>query len=209
MSQPQRARPDSFEGTPAEALMVRFAAGDDAAFTPLFEWLTPGIRAFFLQSFLETMVADSLLPTMFRELHRGRDAYRPDTPLKVWVFGVAARVRQGELRRRYRLAATASEADIEKAETDASRALPQDRPARRPQPTSRLEAARSALSRLPESQRVVVYLQRHEELTVEQIAQALGATEELVRGRALAAYERLRRELHAFLRHEQDDSDDS
>jgi RNA polymerase sigma factor (sigma-70 family) len=64
---------------------------------------------------------------------------------------------------------------------------------------SRADAVRAAIQRLPESQRVVVHLHRYEELTFEQIAEALGTTPGAVRVRASRAYERLRGELRPHL----------
>ena len=43
------------------------------------------------------------MQTTFLKLHRARDSYCADRPLKPWLFTIAASVRRDELRRRYRL----------------------------------------------------------------------------------------------------------
>ena len=54
---------------------------------------------------------------------------------------------------------------------------------------------RAALAALPESQRVVIHLQRFEAMTFLQIAGVLGTSEVAARGRAFRAYAQLRKQL--------------
>jgi RNA polymerase sigma-70 factor (ECF subfamily) len=186
------------ETTTEERLMARYAAGDQVAFMRLFALLAPRIRAFFLRSFSDDVsVAEDLTQTTFLKLHRARASYRPDLPLKSWVFTIAAGVRRDELRRRYRLPPHVSEAELEQAE--ARWGLEPHSSQQQIDEASRSDAVRAAMKHLPESQRVVVHLHRYEELTFEQIAQALGTTPGAVRVRASRAYERLREELRPFL----------
>ena len=62
-----------------------------------------------------------------------------------------------------------------------------------------IEAVRAAVNALPESQRAVLHLHLHEELTFEEIAEVLGTSPGAVRVRASRAYERLRKSLRGFL----------
>ena len=178
-----------------ERLMARYAAGDDVAFGQLFALLAPQLRAFFLRSFVDPAVADDLTQSTFLRLHRGRASYRPDLPLKPWVFTMAACERRDELRRRYRLPAHAGEVELEQAEPTSPERPPNDGP----YSGYEIEAVKEALKHLPESQRVVLHLHLHDELTYEQIAQVLGTTPGAVRVRASRAYERLRAELKSYL----------
>ena len=177
--------------------MARYAAGDQVAFMRLFALLAPRIRAFFLRSFSDdASVAEDLTQTTFLKLHRARASYRPDLPLKSWVFTIAAGVRRDELRRRYRLPPHVSEAELEQAE---ARLSEEPASSQRIDEASRNDAVRNAMKHLPESQRVVVHLHRYEELTFEQIGVVLGTTSGSVRVRASRAYERLREELRAHI----------
>lgn len=183
--------------TTEEGLMSRYAAGDDIACRQLFALLTPQIRAFFLRSFMDPVLADDLMQTTFLKLHRARASYRPELPLKPWVFTIAACVRRDELRRRYRLPPHVSEVEIEQAE---SRRASNVTAMWEPDGEDDVDAARAAIARLPESQRAVLHLHCHEELTFEQIAEVLGTTPGAVRVRASRAYERLRKELRPHLK---------
>ena len=175
--------------------MARYAAGDDGAFHGLFALLAPRIRAFFLRSFSDSTVADDLMQTTFLKLHSARTTYRPELPLKPWLFTIAASVRRDELRRRYRLPPQVSDSEIEESESGAAVAPAEPQYGDSP----RADVVRAAIMRLPESQRVVLHLHCYEEMTFDQIAAALGTTPAAVRVRASRAYERLRVVLRVHL----------
>ncbi len=182
------------KGTPEEALMAAYVAGDREAFGRLFAGLGPAVHGFFLRSFRNEAVADDLLQTTFLKLHRARAAYRPELPLRPWLFTIAARVRADELRRRYGLPENAGEEELEKA--DEARAAEQAGAAEEGEARAdRAAVVRRALEGLPESQRVVVHLHRYEGMTFPEIAKALGTSEGAVKLRAFRAYEKLREEL--------------
>jgi RNA polymerase sigma factor (sigma-70 family) len=176
--------------TTEDTLMARYVAGDVAAFRRLFELIAPRVHGFFLRSFADACVADDLTQNTFLKLHRARGSYRPDLPLKPWVFTIAASVRRDELRRLYRLPPHVGEGEIERAEVAAG-ALVASESTTAPNG----DEVRDAIGRLPESQRVVLHLHTYEELTFQEIADILGTTPGAVRVRASRAYERLREEL--------------
>jgi RNA polymerase sigma factor (sigma-70 family) len=178
--------------TTEEKLMAQYAAGDEVAFRDLFALLAPKLRAFFFRSFVDVALAEDLTQTTFLKLHRARASYCPELPLKPWLFTIAAGVRRDELRRLYRLPPHVGEAELEQAEPQASE---EAGPFRAADASNEVEAIRAAVNRLPESQRAVLHLHCHEELTFEQIAQVLGTTPGAVRVRASRAYERLRQGL--------------
>lgn len=170
-----------------EELMRRYLAGDRAAFAALYGVLAPRVHGFFLRSFGATDVADDLLQTTFLKLHRARDTFRPGARVRPWVFGIAARVRADELRRRYRLPRSTTD--------DALDDLRYSVPPPRPEASEIAARVQEAVGRLPEGQRVVVLLHRFEGMTFGEIGEALGAAEGAVRIRAFRAYAALRRAL--------------
>ncbi len=182
--------------TTEERLMAQYVGGDEVAFRQLFVLLAPKLRAFFLRSFIDPALAEDLMQTTFLKLHRAREAYCPDRPLKPWLFTIAAGVRRDELRRRYRLPPHVGEVELEQAEAQ----RPDDRtPPLESNAKNEIEAVRAAINGLPESQRAVLHLHLHEELTFEEIAEVLGTSPGAVRVRASRAYERLRKSLRGLL----------
>jgi RNA polymerase sigma-70 factor, ECF subfamily len=192
---PETARAAVTAATPSrkekseESLMAAYARGDKEAFTELFERLAPRVHAFFMRSFRSRALADDLMQTTFLKIHRARESYHPEEPLRPWVFTIAARIRIDELRKRYRLPEDASEDAIEKLETAQT---PAPSPLERLEDATRDSTVRQALDRLPETQRVVIHLHRFEGLSFAEIGRLLGASEGAVRVRAFRGYESLR-----------------
>ena len=179
--------------------MRAYVAGNRDAFARLFDRLAPSLHAFFVRSLRSSALAEDLVQTTFLKVHRARDRWRPDLPLRPWVFTIAARVRQDALRRAHGLAEVAGEEELAAADAagadesarDAELALFQ---------RSRAGRVREALDRLPESQRAVIHLHRYEGMAFAEIAGALGTTETAVKLRAFRGYERLRASLADLLR---------
>jgi RNA polymerase sigma-70 factor (ECF subfamily) len=187
----------TLDGASDESLMVAYARGDAQAFRLLFARLAPRIHAFFRRSFGDATAADDLLQATFLKIHTSRDRYRSEFPLRVWVFTIAARARLDELRRRYRLPAEAGEEQLERVANASS--IEWWPPMDASQGRELAGRVREAVDQLPETQRVVVHLNRFEGMTFAEIAQVLGSTEGAVKLRAFRAYETLRnllRECH-------------
>jgi RNA polymerase sigma-70 factor (ECF subfamily) len=177
-----------------ETLMAAYVAGDGRAFEQLFARLAPRLHRFFQRSFRSEATADDLLQTTFLKLHRARDTYKPDMRVAPWAFAIAARVRLDEFRKRKRLAEDGDEEALARAdearaaETHDEGGLDGDA----------ADAVRRAVDALPESQRVVIHLNRFEGMTFAEIARVLGTTEGAIKLRAFRAYGALRQSLAAL-----------
>ena len=176
-----------------EDLMRRYMAGDGRAFDALFGRYATRLHAFFARSFRSGSVANDLVHTTFLKLHAARASFDASMPVRPWLFGIAARVRIDELRRRYRDAERASDEDLSQM------TLPMDGGAERwPEANEEAERVRAAVDGLPEGQRTVVLLHRFEGLTFGEIAEVLSQaegtklTEVAVRVRAFRAFAALR-----------------
>lgn len=177
--------------------MARYLEGDRQAFEQLFARLAPRIYGIFMRSFGEPTVAEELVQTTFLNMHRSRATYRLGLPLRPWLFTIAVRVRRDELRRRYRLKEDCDEEALVRAEEAMAMS---DAGGEGERQRDRAARVREAIDRLPESQRIVVQLNRFEGLTFAQIAEILGTTALAVRARAFRAYETLRVELADLVR---------
>ena len=170
--------------------MNAYAAGNPAAFESLFARVAPRVHAFFVRSFGDVALADDLLQVTFMKLHRARADYRSGSPLRAWLFSIAAHVRLDELRRRRRLREDLDAERVERA-ADGEPGGPELASDR----ADVASAVRAAMDRLPEGQRVVVHLHRLEGLSFEDIARMLGVSEGAARQRAFRGYIALRKDL--------------
>jgi len=171
--------------------MAAYVAGDRRAFEHLFARLAPRLHRFFRRSFRAEATADDLLQVTFLKLHRARETYKPEMRVAPWAFAIAARVRLDEFRRRKRLAEDGDEEALARADearaAEAASEVPLD--------GDTADAVRRAVDALPESQRVVIHLNRFEGMTFGEIARVLGTTEGAVKLRAFRAYGALKKTL--------------
>jgi RNA polymerase sigma-70 factor (ECF subfamily) len=181
-----------------QQLMAAYVAGDQAAFGALFDALAPRLLAFFQRAVVDRAVAEDLLQVTFERVHAARKRYRVGSPVRPWLFTIAARVRIDELRRRYRLPPSADETELDRV----ADAEPVDQASQIDQHARDLRV-REAIDSLPASQRVVVHLHRFEGMTFGEIGAVLGVQEGAVRLRAFRAYDSLRTLLLPLVREEE------
>jgi RNA polymerase sigma factor (sigma-70 family) len=181
-----------------QSLMAAYASGDERAFEALFRALAPRLRSFFRRSVSDAALCDDLLQITFVRLHAARDRYRPGSPVRPWLFTIAARVRIDELRRRHRRPQSTSDDELERLEAEPD---PEhggsniDREAR-------AHSIRDALDALPPAHRMVIHLHRFEELSFAEIGEVLGITAGAARIRAFRAYAILRDRLRPLMQEE-------
>ena len=73
-------------------LMTAFQAGSLAAFEGLYAELCTSLRGYLAALSRDRARADDLLQETFLQIHRSRHAYRPDLPVRPWVFTIARHV---------------------------------------------------------------------------------------------------------------------
>lgn len=155
--------------------------GERRAFEVLFRRYAPRLLGLFRRSTGNDALAQDLVQQTFLHLHRARRDYRTGKKFRPWLFAIAMNVRREHFRRRQRRQET-----------------PLD-PARHGEPAQAPEAStptervvRRALQQLPEAQREVVLLHYYEGLSMQEVAQAVGASRSAVKVRAHRAYKVLR-----------------
>ena len=187
---PRPADDPTLEATSAERAdraMARYAKGDDAAFAEVYDEVAPRLAAFLARRASCPRRAEELLQQTFLRLHLARGRFIPGAPVLPWTYAIARRLLLDDLRREGRrgrrlpggpdlgwqpLGAPPADASL-----DARRAL---------------EQLQHELEKLPESQRRAFELLRFEERSLEEIAQATGATVSAVKSRVHRATEAIR-----------------
>jgi RNA polymerase sigma-70 factor, ECF subfamily len=180
------ARPEE----PADALMERYAAGDDAAFTPLYLALAPRVRSFLMRLSRGQRRADDVLQETFMRMHRARGNFERGARVLPWAFTIARNAFFDQARLEGRRREDFREQDDRTGPADVST------------PAMALEAEQTrallegAMHALPPNQREAFILVRFEGLSAADAAQVLDTTEANVRVRAHRAAETLRQVLN-------------
>ena len=106
------------------AAMLDYQRGSIAGFERLYAALAPALRSFLLSRCRDAAAADDLLQETFLQIHRSRQTYRAEHPVRPWAFGVAQHValmhrRASGRRRRREAAQPARESAVRRAPEDA------------------------------------------------------------------------------------------
>lgn len=191
-----------FPEDPDAALMLRFRAGDEAAFEALVEKFQGPVYNYVLRHVGNADDAEEIAQNVFVQIARGAARYQPTARFTTWLFTIARNLCLNEYRRRGRHPLQS----LEQAATDQPGAeAPQyaDPSARTASETliEREFHARvlAAIGRLPENQRTAVMLCRYEEMPYEEIAKVLGLSLSATKSVLHRAREALKRELRDLL----------
>jgi RNA polymerase sigma-70 factor (ECF subfamily) len=172
----------------ANAAMDRYAAGDDAAFSELYDLIAPKLHGYLMRQTRDLARADDLLQQTMLQLHSHRGGFLKGGDVLPWAYAIARRLLINSYRRRLREDAgkkRASSMDVadsaDQSSTDEvlhSKRL--------------MRTIETEMSRLPEGQRVAVELIKNEGLSLREVAEILGTTSAAIKSKVHRAYETLR-----------------
>ena len=174
-----------------EALMLRYAAGDAAAFPELYSRHRVGLYRFCLRMCRDTGRAEEVFQDAWLQLMQARERYRVEARFVTFLYQIA-RNRMIDVLRRDRRTTMSLDDEPGAAFAATLEADATDEPERRlsrKQDAGRLVAA---LEALPEAQREAFLLHEEGELTLEEIGTLTGVGRETVKSRVRYALGRLR-----------------
>jgi RNA polymerase sigma-70 factor, ECF subfamily len=170
------------------ALMERYAEGDDAAFETLYTLLAPRVQRFLLRLTNHSGAAEELAQEAFLRMHRARASFYRGSAALPWVYTVTRNVfLDHERKRKVHRGVILDEARALSEPQEASFSPDQVLESRK-----QLDRVREALGQMPTSQREAFILVRFEGMSISDAAEILGTTEASVKARAFRAYEALR-----------------
>lgn len=185
----------SDEADALNALMHRYAAGDDAVFRALYDGLYPRVRGFLLRLTGSPSLALDLSQETFLRLYRARGTFGAGLAVIPWVYAIARNCYRDHLRR-----AAVSRPDELHGQPEPE--LLAHQPAAGDSSGEEVLVAREAnevirrtLAALPSIQREAFVLLRFEELSVAEAAEVLETTQTSVKLRKFRAQEAILRAL--------------
>lgn len=184
-------QPDSDQAVDDDAaLLLRVGAGEDAAMRPLVEkWQGPLVN-FFYRSLRSVEASEDLAQVVFVRIYRAARSYEPRAKFSTYLFHIARRILINEFRRQSRKPLDAVDpAELQGAIT----------PGREKLDLMEIEEAfAQALEKLPENHRTAILLYKQQELSYEQIAEAMDASVMAVKSWIYRARQKLKEELADF-----------
>lgn len=171
----------------ASDAMDRYACGQDAAFSELYDLLAPRLSSFFLRRTRNQARAEDLLQQTFLQMHCARRHFVQGSCVVPWSFAIARRLLIDQLRKQGREVLEDDHGDSGREsmapEPGPDRLLGRRRLARR---------IDEELERVPPAHRAAFDLVKRDGLSLAEAAEVLGTTVAAVKLRAYRAYEALR-----------------
>ena len=183
-----------------ESLMLRFAAGEIAAFDTLYGRHELSLWRYVLRSVRAQEVADDLMQDVWFAVARQAASYRPTARFKTWLFTMAHN-RLVDYFRTVRHHASLDEGAMEGGATPLAETLAADSgfgPLRRLESRQQAVALLMAVQQLPAEQREAFLLQAEGGMRVEEIAMTTGVNFETAKSRLRYARNSLRQLLQEY-----------
>lgn len=180
-----------------EELMLRFAAGDAAAFDALYARHRGGVFRYLLRQCQNRATAEELFQDVWMNLVHARGRYRVQAKFATYLYTLSHNRLIDHFRRHKPLhVVPLDEDDADPVELQASPALEPERGAQ-----AREQAARllQLVAELPHVQREAFLLHEEGELSLDEIARVTGANRETVKSRLRYAMDKLREGMKDYL----------
>ena len=181
-----------------EALMQAFARGNMNAFEQLYDRHETGVWRFVFRSVQNNAVTDDLVQELWFSVTRSAASYEPTAKFKTWLFTMARNRVIDHVRTSKNHASI--DAENEEGESMFSDLAAESRlgPMRQVSSREQAKALLDAIEQLPEDQREAFLLQAEGDMSVEEIAAAIGVTFETAKSRLRYARNKLKALLADF-----------
>lgn len=168
--------------------MMRYAAGDDSAFSPLYRALSPRLFGYLLRLTRDRHQAEDLVQVTFSKVHRARAAYFAGSPVLPWLLAIGRRSFL-DLKRRQK---------VRPEDLTGDGTVPERTPEVVSSSDDLARELELALDRLPSAYAEAIQLTKVTGLSVAEAAEVLGTTPAAVKLRVHRGYHMLRKELESF-----------
>jgi RNA polymerase sigma-70 factor (ECF subfamily) len=155
----------------ASAAMDRYACGDDAAFSELYDLLAPRLTAFLARRTRDDALASDLVQQTFLQMHASRRHFTEGADVMPWAFAIARRLMIDVFRKSGR--EIVADDDWNDDRESAAPDPPPDRIVARRRLAVRIS---QELQRVPELQRAAFELVKRDGLSIAEAAEVLGTT---------------------------------
>ncbi len=186
---------------PDVRLMLEFQEGNKASFEDLMRKYFPRLVNFIYRYVGSREMAEDLTQEVFIRVYKSVANYKPQSKFQTWVFTIARNLSLNQLKRNKHKAVSldatfsSDEGELKRQVEDTRSESPDEDILRR----ERSAVVKSAISDLPENQRVAVLLRRYEQFSYAEIADTMNVSVKAVKSLLSRAKESLRVKLSAWI----------
>lgn len=183
------------------AIMLRVAAGDEAAFNFLVQKYHRAMINFLYRMVHSQAVAEELAQEVFLRVYRSRESYRAEAKFTTWLYRIATNLAVNHARdTKHERAAQSVYLDQPDEESGTTPEVADDRPTVEQSllKDERMAAIRRHVMALPERQRMAVLMHKYQGLDYRQIGEVLKLSESATKSLLFRAYQTLREKLKEF-----------
>jgi len=190
------------ERDPDAAVMMRAAAGEEAAFNYLAGKFHRPIIHFLFRMVRNQAIAEELAQEVFLRVYRSRASYRAEAKFSTWLYRIATNLAVNHAR----------DTKNERAGQNVYLDAPDEETGARPDVADnglsaeqsllreeRMKAIRAQVMALPERQRMAVVMHKYQGMDYREIGQVLKLSESAVKSQLFRAYQSLRETLKEFV----------
>ena len=183
--------------------MLSFQRGDEQGFHRLFLRYRAPLVHYLFRFTGDRAVSEELMQETFLRLCRGARAYEPRTAFRTWLYQIATNVAKNEVRRREYSVRKEPLAALTSQRQSRGRGGENNPHSGSPEGLAEArqteEIVQAALGRMPEKQRAALLLSRHQGLSYQEIAGAMGLRVGAVKSLIHRATNTLRKHLDPYL----------
>jgi len=183
-------------------VMLRVAAGDDAAFDYLVEKYRRPMISFMFRMTHNQAVAEELAQEVFLRVYRSRQSYAASAKFTTWLYRIATNLAVNHARDT-KHERPENIVNIDEPDTDTGMTVDVADTGLNAEQTilrrERMNAIRRQVEALPERQRMAVLMHKYQNLDYKEIAAVLKLSESATKSLLFRAYETLRETLKQFL----------
>ena len=187
--------PHPYFSDPDVGLMLDFQNGSTAAFEMLMEKYYRRILNFIYRYSGNKERAEDLTQEVFIKVYHHGKGYRPTAQFRTWLYTIAKNLSLNELKRHHHRSVSLDEPAAVETLKD-----PAPYPDKILADQEMARVIKTAISDLPENQRMAVILRRYEDFSYEEIAETMGVSLQAVKSLLNRAKDNLRLKLDKFIR---------
>ena len=154
---------------PDEQLMMKVKSGNLDSMSELFQRYHRKIFNYFLRNVYDKELSEDLTQNVFERAMKYRTSYKDSFPFKAWIYKIANNVKYDHYREK-----KVPIAKIELLDSIQSYAM---NPESQMEENEQITKLKSAMKKLTDEQRNIIWLTKYEQMKYAQVAEIVGCTE--------------------------------